>query len=163
MSMWNSERSQKKSHTAVCLIHCGDRQVRDHVGHKGGAFKRSGETAAMEAAFACLEVKLPLCGSIARFLVCGLGSLLVIRGCIQALAGYLTAENMGKNGFAWCLLICSYHIGLSHVWQQWLLGRIDLTSALSSKSSTSSSFGQFWPGTYDWHNTEWQRLEVKCV
>lgn len=84
------------------------------MGHEEGPFKGPGEITAMEEAFASTEVKLPLCGSIAKFLVFGLGSLLVTRACIQALAEYLTAENMGKDGFAGCL-ICPYHIGLSHV------------------------------------------------
>ena len=115
MSKQNSEKSQNKSHKAVCLKYCGGRQVRDHEGRKGGACKRSGEIAAMEEAFASMEVKLPLYGSIAMCLVFGLGSLSVTRACMQALAGYLTAENMGKDGFAWCLINCPYLIGLSHV------------------------------------------------
>lgn len=82
MSKWKYEKSQNKSHEAISLIQCGDGQVRDNVGRKEGALKGPGEIAAMEEAFTSTGVKLPLCGSIAKFLVFGLGSLLVTRASI---------------------------------------------------------------------------------
>ena len=109
MSKWKYEKSQNKSHKAICLIWCGDGQVRDNVGCKEGAFKEPGEIAAMEEAFASTEVKLPLCGSIAKFLVFGLGSLLVTRLYL----GPRWIFNSREHGQGWIGWV-PHHLSLSY-------------------------------------------------